>query len=99
MGHPQFLIDNFRRHSPRPSHPSEMEARAHPRMGAPSFAVSTKDGNASPVAQSKIRLKLLEILLTPPKSATSLFLIDNFLPHFNSFSLLAQVFVRLFAKE
>ena len=84
MGHPQFLIDNRRLHSPRPSHPSEMEARAHPRMGAPSFALSTKGGNVSPVAQSKIRLKLLEILLTPPKSATSLFLIDNFCRYFRS---------------
>jgi hypothetical protein len=71
-----------------------MEANALSHVGAPSpvfgvrwtppesrdrtFAVSAKGGNASPLAQFKIGLKLLEIPLTRVKSATSLFLIDNF---------------------
>jgi len=82
MGHPQFLIDNFRlRSRPRSTHSPEVERLAPSQVGAPSFAVSAKGGNASPLVQSRIRAKLLEILLTSLKSATSLFLIDNFCPH------------------
>jgi hypothetical protein len=78
-----FLIDNFFRHSrPRSSHSPEMEGRALSHVGTLSSAVSAKGENASPLPQSRIRVKLLEIILTHAKSATSLFLIDNFLPHF-----------------
>ena len=82
MGHPQFLIDNFRSHSrPRPAHSPETEALVLSNAGAPSFAGSAKVGNPPPLPLSRIHVKLLEILLTCLKSAISLFLIDNFLPH------------------
>src|SRR5690348_12550742 len=82
MGHPP-TSDNFCGLShPRSTHSPQVEDLTLSHVGAPSFAVSAKGGNASPLSQSSIRVKLLEIFLTCLKSATSLFLIDNFLPHF-----------------
>ena len=77
--------DSFRRRSRlRSAHSPQMEGLALSHVGAPSFAVSAKGGNALPLPESNVRLKLLEKFLTRLKSVTSLFLIDNFCRHLRS---------------
>src|SRR5690348_6768894 len=97
-GHPPASDSLRQQFRLQPAHSLETEGNALSQVGAPSpvfgvrwtppesryrtFAGSAKGGNVPELAQSNIRMKLLEILLTRLKSATSLFLIDNFCPHF-----------------
>ncbi len=83
-GHPPTSDGSCRHSCPRSAYSPEMEGLALSHLGAPSFALSAKGGNAFPLAQSRIRVKLLEVSLTCLKSATSLLLIDNFYRHSRS---------------